>query len=114
MGLDMFLHKRKSDEIGYWRKHNRLHGFFEEMWRERHPDAQDDFNCVDMILTKSDLDKVESAIKNRLLPKTSGFFFGQDSYDYYDSEMQKKDLDIIKEAKQAIKDGYDVVYSCWW
>ena len=45
MGLDMYLHKRQSEEIGYWRKHNRLHGFFEEMWRERNPDAQDDFNC---------------------------------------------------------------------
>jgi hypothetical protein len=84
------------------------------MWRERNPDVKDDFNCVDMLLTKSDLDKVESAINNRLLPKTSGFFFGQDSYDYYDSEMQKSDLKIINEAKKAIKDGYDVVYSCWW
>lgn len=114
MGLDMYLHKRKSDEIGYWRKHNRLHGFFEEMWREYNPDTTDDFNCTDLVLSNKDLEKVETAIKNRLLPKTSGFFFGQDSYDYYDSEMQKADLEIINEAKQAIKDGYDVVYSCWW
>ena len=57
MGLDMYLHKRQSEEIGYWRKHNRLHGLFEQMWRERNPDAQDDFNCVDMLLTMTDLIK---------------------------------------------------------
>ena len=114
MGLDMYLHKRQSEEIGYWRKHNRLHGLFEQMWRERHPDAQDDFNCVDMLLTMTDLDKVERAIKDKLLPKTSGFFFGQDSYDYYDKEMQKTDLEIIKQAKEATENGYDIVYSCWW
>jgi hypothetical protein len=114
MGLDMFLHKRQSEEIGYWRKHNRLHGFFEQIWKERHQNSEDDFNCVNMVLTISDLNKVENAIKNRLLPKTSGFFFGEDSYDYYDSEMQKYDLEIINEAKQSIKEKYEVVYSCWW
>jgi hypothetical protein len=114
MGLDMFLHKRQSEEIGYWRKHNRLHGLFEEMWREKFPDSNDDFNCTDFRLSMEDLNKIEVAIKNRLLPKTSGFFFGEDSYDYYDSEMQQTDLDIIKEAKEAIKDDYEVVYSCWW
>jgi hypothetical protein len=62
----------------------------------------------------TDLDKVERAIKDKLLPKTSGFFFGQDSYDYYDEEMQKTDLEIIKQAKEATENGYDIVYSCWW
>ena len=36
MGLDMFLHKRpKGEEIGYWRKHNRLHGWMEHLWEKR-------------------------------------------------------------------------------
>jgi hypothetical protein len=117
MGLDMYLYKRKSDqsnEIAYWRKHNRLHGLFEKMWRKKFPNSKNDFNCIDFHLDMEDLNKVESAIKNRLLPKTSGFFFGEDSYDYYDIEMQMSDLGAITEAIHAKSNNYEIVYTCWW
>ena len=34
MGLDMMAMKVKKEEIGNWRKHNRLHGWMESRWRE--------------------------------------------------------------------------------
>ncbi len=113
MGLDMYLHKRtKGEEIGYWRKHNRLHGWMEHLWETR--GNTEVFNCVDLVLYKEDLDTLENVIKGKDLPSTKGFFFGGDSYNHYDADMQQEDLNIIKNAKQAIKDGYDIVYSCWW
>jgi hypothetical protein len=113
MGLDMYLHKRpKGEEIGYWRKHNRLHGWMENLWEKRGNTAE--FNCVDLVLDNDDLNQLQKDIEEKELPTTTGFFFGGDSYDHYDADMQQEDLNIIKNAKQAIKDGYDIVYSCWW
>ncbi len=54
MGLDMYLHKRpKGEEIGYWRKHNRLHGWMEHLWEKRGNTGV--FNCVDLLLDNDDL-----------------------------------------------------------
>jgi len=113
MGLDMYLHKRpKGEEIGYWRKHNRLHGWMEHLWEKRGNTAE--FNCVDLVLDNDDLNQLQKDIEEKDLPSTTGFFFGGDSYDHYDEQMQQEDLDTLKNAKQAIKDGYDIVYNCWW
>jgi hypothetical protein len=30
MGLDMYAHKVQKEELAYWRKHNRLQGWFEQ------------------------------------------------------------------------------------
>lgn len=113
MGLDMFLYKRQpSEEIGFWRKHNRLHGWMEKLWEERGNTGE--FNCTDLVLYMEDLTKLQKDIEEKNLPKTGGFFFGNDSYDYYDEEMQQEDLNIIKQAKKSIEEGYDIVYNCWW
>ena len=116
MGLDQFLYKKpKSKEIGYWRKHNRLQGWMQNLYENKGGDGT--FNCVDLDLTMDDLDMLERDIKNDNLPKTQGFFFGDDSYDYEKEilEQQKKeDLEIVEEAKKAIREGYTVVYNCWW
>jgi hypothetical protein len=68
------------------------------------------FNCQPIRLTMSDLDQLEMHIKNNNLPDTQGFFFGDDSDDYY----KAIDLKFIINARQAILDGYDVYYSSWW
>ena len=73
-----------------------------------------EFNCVDLVLYDDDLSQLQKDIEEKDLPSTTGFFFGGDSYDHYDADMQQEDLNIIKNAKQSIKDGYDIVYSCWW
>ena len=97
-----------SKELAYWRKHPNLQGWMENLWREKGNDGE--FNCVDLELTLGDLEALEASIDGADLPKTVGFFFGQDSDDHY----AEQDREFIREARAAIKQGYTVVYNSWW
>tara|TARA_B100000959_G_scaffold262775_1_gene301532 strand:+ start:2075 stop:2338 length:264 start_codon:yes stop_codon:yes gene_type:complete len=76
----------------------------------------EEFNCVDLELTEGDILDLEVAIDDKELPETGGFFFGGDSYSEYDGEYGDKETDqkFIKDAKEALGDGWSIVYSCWW
>lgn len=127
MGLDQTAFKVKSDydsdtrtdtttktELHYWRKHNRLQGWMEELWRSKGGDGE--FNLVDVHIDEDDLDTLEAAILNKKLPECGGFFFGNDSYEDYEGEYGYKDDDVefIQKAREALADGWRIVYSCWW
>ena len=122
MGLDQFAYEIKEGqadnegtEICYWRKHNRLQGYMELLWRE---DLSNDgeFNCENVELTIEDLDVFEQAINDRCFPETDGFFFGNDSYEEYDGEHGYKstDLEFIEKARKALNNGNRVIYTSWW
>ena len=133
MGLDMYAYKVEKGLIAegteidfdsprgdeyvsedwYWRKNNYLHGWMENLYRRKGGEKQ--FNCVNLILTEEDLQELESAIKDKSLVSTSGFFFGGD-YDYYGEYGDaKNDLKFVREALYAIEEeGMDVYYSSWW
>lgn len=116
MGLDMYASRRApriSNELAYWRKHNRLHGWMEKLWRDK-TGSESVFNCEDVILELEDITNLEKDILNKELPESEGFFFGDDSYKDYEEYYKEDDLKFIKEAKQAIKEGDEVVYSSWW
>ena len=68
------------------------------------------FNCQPVRLTTGDLDQLEMHVKNGTLPSTEGFFFGDDSDDYY----KANDLEFIRRARLAINAGLEVYYSSWW
>ena len=123
MGLDMYAYvaakaadhtsDSQSRELAYWRKHPNLHGWMEQVWREKAGlRANDDptFNGVELELTWEDLDALEQAILSGQLPRTRGFFFGEDSDDYY----KEKDLQFVKEAKAEIFVGLKVFYNSSW
>ena len=127
MGLDQTAYQVKSDydsdtktetttktEIHYWRKHNRLQGWMEELWRSK--GGSGEFNLVDVHIDEDDLDRLETAILNKELPKTGGFFFGGDSYEDYEGEYGYKDSDVefIRKAREALAGGWKIEYSCWW
>jgi hypothetical protein len=129
MGLDQYAHATNTDgetveEISYWRKHNRLQGWMENLWREKgrpnaHPDVPEDgmdFNCVPLPLTREDIDALEVIVNGKDLPETVGFFFGGDSYEDYEGEWgdKKADLEFIQKARAHLKEGNEVSYSCWW
>lgn len=97
----------ETEEIHYWRKHPNLQGWMEELYREK--GGEDEFNCVNVQLTWEDLENLESAIKNKDLPETRGFFFGNS-----DGEEDEDDLEFVEKGLKAIRDGYDVYYSSWW
>jgi hypothetical protein len=119
MGLDMYLSAKKGKEeieIGYWRNHNALHGWMENLWEERgypHKNKEDcSFNCIALQLNVKHLDRLEQDILNNNLPETRGFFFGSDSRE--DDHYKTHTLQKIEEARQAIKDGKKVFYNSWW
>ena len=129
MGLDMYAYKTKEfvdddktqikdeKEIAYWRKHNRLHGWFEEKFFHYNPSAEGDFNCSRFWLFREILDKLEETIRTDQLPVTQGFFFGGDSYEEEKealAEQKKYDLAFVDKAKQTLNKGEHVYYTCWW
>ncbi len=122
MGLDMYAYAAakaneewgtgSQREIAYWRKHPNLHGWMEQLWRSRNTDPAVDpmFNGVELELTWEDLEQLEEDIKNERLPSTVGFFFGDNSDDYYRSQ----DLEFVKNARAEIFSGLKVFYNSSW
>ena len=139
MGLDQYAYakdKNGNDEhLADWRKHNRLHGWTEDLWEDKGRPFQgnlDDvengfgssFNCVPVELTLEDLDQLEADINQKVLPETQGFLFGGDSFDWEDDDGNKPkegdyyykntDLQFIEDARKAIQEGKKVYYNSWW
>jgi hypothetical protein len=123
MGLDQFAYSVDSEgnkvELAYWRKHPNLQGWMENLWdskgrpnknEDSDPMGLSDFNCVPVELTYEDLDGLENDIQQNRMPQTVGFFFGNDSDDYY----RKQDLEFIQSARIALYNGSKVYYDSWW
>lgn len=124
MGLDMFAMKTKhkpqtevdfevpedeSVEFYYWRKHPNLQGWMEELYNTK--GGQELFNCVNVQITNEDLDSLERDLNSARLPSTSGPFFGQSHGSLEEIEYDEA---FIKEAREAIEQGYTVYYTSWW
>ena len=96
-------------ELAYWRKHPNLQGWMERL--AEHKGLQyNSFNGVELELTAEDLDELERAVKKKKLPPTQGFFFGEDSDQYY----YQKDLDFIRQARAELFMGLKVFYNSSW
>jgi hypothetical protein len=97
----------KTEEVAYWRKHPDLHGWMENLYREK-GGMEKSFNGDPLVLTLSDLDRLEEDILRKNLPKTRGFFFGESG------EISLKDLEFVLEARKAIQEGDTVFYDSSW
>jgi hypothetical protein len=126
MGLDMFAFATKAkpktevdfetknfdpEEIHYWRKHPNLHGWMENLYRDKGGDKHSDFNGECVVLTLNDLEDLEHDLKQFDLPDTSGFFFGQSQTN---EEELKDDLEFVTKAREHINEGRTVYYTSWW
>ena len=122
MGLDMFAYSTQEkninsdfsvknedvlDEFFYWRKHPNLHGWFEKLYMQKGGDQI--FNWQYVRITIDDILELESTIKNKSLPYTKGFFFGESC-----EECIKDDLIFIDKAKEILKNGKSVFYCSSW
>ena len=136
MGLDQYAYARdpriqrdEEDEDDWggdvhimdWRKHNRLQGYMEQIWLEQGGEYGeswgDGFNGKEVKLGNDEINALEEAINNLELPETSGFFFGNDSYEDYENEdwgYLKSDLEFISEARKLLSEGYEVYYNSSW
>jgi hypothetical protein len=127
MGLDMYAFTVNADSVGdatvdvaldpdtamqisYWRKFNALHGWMEDLYRQKRG-LRHDFNCTTVRLTANDLDRLEMDTGNNKLVPVNGFFFGAQEIDSEDLESVS---DFIKVARQALADGKAVFYDSWW
>ena len=123
MGLDQYAvavkgEPRKDEDgcvvyddqisLGEWRKHPNLQGWMERLWRSKGGEGQ--FNCVSVELNGDDLQRLRIDVDHRDLPSTTGFFFGDDSDEYY----KEQDLTFVEEALELIEAGYKIEYSSWW
>lgn len=127
MGLDMYAYSRKkgakrddTTKIMTWRKHNRLHGWMEQLWRKREGKKIDqelrngDFNCIPLRLKMKDLNRLAKDIATQNFPVTNGFFFGEDSYKQYNEYYMEDDIKFLWAAYRAIDNGEKVYYDSWW
>lgn len=89
---DGFRLKEKILELGYWRKEPDLHGYIVEKFA----DGKDD--CKDIELGKEEMLDIISAVKERRLPHTSGFFFGA-SCDPESQDEQEREWALQFERK---------------
>ena len=130
MGLDMYAFIVDADKVGdavvdvklggqagdeetqisYWRKFNALHGWMEDLYRQK-GGSKASFNCTTVRLTANDLDRLEMDTGNNKLVPVNGFFFGAQEIDSEDLESVS---DFIKVARQALADGKAVFYDSWW
>lgn len=125
MGLDMYAYavsKRDAiseleiaegaerEELQYWRKHHDLHGWMERLYRDKGGEAES-FNCIPVELTLDDLDNLQQTLLDHNLPKTRGFFFGDNPPDL---ETMQNDLMFVQKCRFAIKEGKVVYYDSWW
>jgi hypothetical protein len=109
-------------EIAYWRKHPNLHGWMEQLWRNKKYSVQptdastpasadsDVFNGIELELTWEDLEVLELDVIAGTLPNTTGFFFGNDSDDHY----REQDLKFIRDARAELFCGLKVFYNSSW
>tara|TARA_Y100001949_G_C15868204_1_gene278297 strand:+ start:293 stop:637 length:345 start_codon:yes stop_codon:yes gene_type:complete len=114
MGLDQFAGVRVDadtlEELACWRKHPNLQGWMRNLWQDKHPDDEREFNCVDVELTLEDIEQLEGDVLEGRLPTTGGFFFGENADDHY----KEADLEFCKNARKALEDGLQIVYNSWW
>ncbi len=130
MGLDQYAYvankagqlsgiESKTRIIAKWRKHPNLQGWMEMLWFKKGSPTRDleydakyrsSFNGVELELTWEDIDDLEIAIKNKELPATSGFFFGNNSDDQY----YNHDLTFVRNARTELFSGLKVFYNSSW
>ena len=124
MGLDMYVFAApkalitstvdfkvtvdKRRQLYYWRKHPNLHGWMERLYQAK-GGCDPDFNLSAVALDSADIEALHQAIQAADLPETSGFFFGES-----DPERKDGDLEFIRKARAALKDGLAIFYVAWW
>jgi hypothetical protein len=125
MGLDMYafsvpasavkgdfdVNTEFKNEVQYWRKHNALHSWMENLYRAK-GGTEKSFNCIPLLLTKEDLNALIEDAKGHKLHSATGFFWGS-QYDYND-EIANEDIDFAHKALAEIDRGNAVYYDSWW
>lgn len=126
MGLDMYfmvveadrVADRSSDinfeiedkfnrpELHYFRKHNQLNGWLQELYVEKGGDYNE-FNCSVMIMTISDFRRLRRDVRLNNLKPASGFFWGNC---VIDRDVKNEYYQLCRKAINRIRNHNEVVY----
>ena len=102
-----------ADEVQqfcYWRKHANLNEWMTQLAvRKGVVKEAFEFNCVDLVLDSEDIDALEKVVSGGDLPHGAGFFWRKSH-----PEDKKLDEQFIADARKALAEGHQVIYSCWW
>ena len=117
MGLDQYLYAismedwneqrfTNAEELGHWRKHPNLHGWFQNLWRQRNGTTRP-LRHEKVVVRLPGLAGLASAVIKNELPYCEGEYFGTSE----DSDSQlSADLEIIQDAVIAARQGKVVYY----
>jgi hypothetical protein len=103
-----FIVPANSIKLHNWRKHPDLHGWMEALYNEK-GGKDEGFNLTPVLLTASDLERLEAAIVDGNLPETDGCFFGESG-----GSERDDDLECVAKARAALAEGLTVFYAAWW
>lgn len=105
---DGFTLKTKELRLGYWRKHPDLHGFIVQTFA----DGVDECQKID--LSPDQMRTIVQAVKDKKLPKTGGFFFGES--DGSEDEETIKIFEAAIQWAETEETGVwrDVYYQASW
>jgi hypothetical protein len=110
------LVKSVTIEAGYWRKANQIHKWFVDNVQDGKDECQKEFVTREKLKELSDLCSqviADPEKAKKLLPRESGFFFGDDSYEeWYFTDL----ADTIKiiDTALAMPDDWDFYYRSSW
>lgn len=103
-------------EVGYWRKANAIHNWFVKNIQNNNDD------CGDYYVSRKELKELldviqkvlaDNSLSPELLPTTTGFFFGNTSYDeYYFIELHHT-VGILNKALE-LDPSLELFYSSSW
>ena len=101
MGLDLFFHKTKTKEIGYFRKVNFLIPFFKSQLGREIPNLRKvtiDKEDAEELLRRCSAVLDDHSKAEELLPTQEGFFFGNTDYDDYYFKDVERVRDYVKDT----------------
>lgn len=96
-------------ELQYWRKHADLNKWMEDLYVRK--GGTEDFNCVPLPLERDDIIALREHIDEHggYAQRGEGFFWGSS-----EPEDIVDDRKFIASALNALDEGYEVYYHCWW
>jgi hypothetical protein len=118
--LDLITERELTDEefalvdsnkvtLREWRKHADLNAWMTELYHRK--GGTEEFNCITMPITRDDLMSLLHHIEanNGYAERGNGFFWGETR-----PEDIESDKEFIRLALNALDEGYEVFYSCWY
>jgi hypothetical protein len=94
------------EQIAYWRKHYDLQAWMHILYNQKGGKSQE-FNCDKLLLSEEDLNNLEELVIRNDLPLSSDVF-QRENY------LKETTLKFIADARDAIKEDFQIVYDSWW